>query len=99
MNQLNQVLHLKETEIVWRSVDDEIVILHRGDWEYLTVNEAGALLWTKLAEGATRAELVSSLQAEYEIDEQRADGDVQAFLTLLSEHNLLAPDVLNGADR
>jgi hypothetical protein len=93
MNPLNAVLHLKDTDIVWRSVEDEIVILHRGDWEYLTVNEAGALLWTKLADGATHTELVSMLTSEYDIDEDRAAGDVDAFLSLLSERDLLA---ING---
>lgn len=91
MNPLNAVMHLKDTDIVWRSVENEIVILHRGDWEYLTVNEAGALLWTRLADGATRPELVSMLTSEYDIDEERAAGDVDAFLALLSERDLLAP--------
>jgi len=96
VNQLNEVLRLKDEEIVWRSVEDEIVILHRGDWEYLTVNEAGALLWTKLVDGATRADLVSLLQSEYEVDAQRAASDVETFLTLLSERDLLAGDYTRG---
>lgn len=90
MNQLNgELLRLKDDEIVWRSVEDEIVILHRGDWQYLTVNESGTLLWGKLVDGATRAELVSSLVSEYKIEEARAANDVDAFLDLLSEHELL----------
>lgn len=97
MNQLNEVLRLKDNDIVWRSVEDEIVILHREDWEYLTVNEAGTLLWSKLVDGATRADLVSSLLAAYDIDEKRATSDVETFLTLLSERDLLAPGALGGA--
>lgn len=84
------VLRLRDTDIVWRSVEDEIVILHRRDWQYLTVNEAGALLWTQLVDGATRQELVSLLVSRYGIYESRAANDVDAFLTLLSESDLLA---------
>jgi hypothetical protein len=96
MKQFDEVLRLKDNEIEWRSVEDEIVILHRGDWEYLTVNEAGTLLWTKLLDGATRTDLVSLLLAEYDVDEIRAADDVEAFLALLSERDLLALDVRGG---
>jgi hypothetical protein len=84
------ILRLRDADIVWRSVEDEIVILHRGDWQYLTVNEAGTRLWTRLVDGATRKELVSLLAGEYGIDESRAGTDVDAFLELLSECDLLA---------
>jgi hypothetical protein len=96
MKQFDEVLRLKDDEIEWRSVEDQIVILHRGDWEYLTVNEAGTLLWTKLLGGATRTDLVSLLLAEYDVDEVRAADDVETFLALLSERDLLALDVPGG---
>jgi hypothetical protein len=101
MSQFSEVLRLKDSDIVWRSVEDEIVILHRGDWEYLAVNETGALLWTRLVDGATRSDLVSLLLREYDIDEERAVIDVEAFLTLLSARDLLSPgarDTGDGAD-
>jgi hypothetical protein len=90
MEDSTQVLRLSDADIVWRSVENEIVILHRGDWQYLTVNEAGALLWARLAQGTTRDELASLLGAEYGIDESRARDDVDAFLELLAESGLLA---------
>ena len=91
MEHSSEILRLKDADIVWRSVEEEIVILHRGDWQYLTVNHTGTLLWTRLVDGATRADLVSALLAEYEIDERRAVADVDAFLELLSERDLIAP--------
>jgi len=97
MNRLNEVLRLKDDEIVWRLVDNEIVILHRGDWQYLTVNETGAILWNRLLDGANRADLVSSLIGQYDVDEETAAGDVDTFLTLLSERDLLTTGVPDGA--
>jgi hypothetical protein len=98
MEQSNQLLQLKDADIVWRSVEEEIVILHRGDWQYMTVNAAGAFLWTRLVDGATRAELVSLLVDEYGIDVGRAGNDVDVFLNLLAERDLLADgsDARNG---
>jgi Coenzyme PQQ synthesis protein D (PqqD) len=96
MEQPIEVLQLKDADIVWRSVDDEIVILHRGDWQYLTVNEAGTLLWSRLVEGATRKELASLLVSEYGIEDSRAAADVESFLNLLSEHDLLVLREGNG---
>lgn len=90
MEHSTQVLQLSDANIVWRSVENEIVILHRGDWQYLTVNEAGTLLWARLVDGATRDELASLLVAEYGIEGSRARDDVDAFLELLAESGLLA---------
>jgi hypothetical protein len=92
MAQLNEILRLKDADIVWRTVEEETVILNRGDWEYLTVNEAGTMLWAKLVDGTTRADLASVLMAEYDIDQGRAAADVEAFLELMSERDLLLLD-------
>ncbi len=99
MAQSSEVLRLKDADIVGRSVEEEIVILHRGDWQYLTVNEAGTLLWTRLVKGATRQELLSLLVTEYGIDESRAGTDVDAFLALLLERDLLAATAAQRDDR
>jgi hypothetical protein len=96
MKQLTEVLRLRDADIVWRSVEDEIVILHRADWQYLTVNETGGLLWMRIVDGATRTELVSLLVSEYGIEEPRARADVDAFVELLSECDLLAFGEGNG---
>ena len=90
MEHSTQVLRLSDANIVWRAVENEIVILHRGDWQYLTVNEAGTLLWTRLVDGCTRDDLASLLVAEYGIDRSHARDDVDAFLELLAESGLLA---------
>jgi hypothetical protein len=97
MEQSTEILRLKEADLVWRTVEEETVILHRGDWQYLTVNQTGTLLWTRLVDGATRADLVSVLLAEYDIDERRAAADVDAFLDLLSERDLIS--AAGGAQR
>jgi hypothetical protein len=48
-------------------------------------------LWPLLLEGATRSQLRDELAEHFGIDTDRAAGDVDAFLNLLAERDLLAP--------
>lgn len=54
----------------------------------IVLNETGKLLWERLAEGATPAELVSALLAEYAVPEETARRDVQAFIDRLKKRGL-----------
>lgn len=84
-------LHLQRDGVVWRAVDGQVVVLDLRTSEYLQVNEAGALLFDRLDQGASRSDLVAALQAAYEIEPERAERDVDAFLTMLRSRDLLAP--------
>lgn len=50
----------------------------------ITLNETGAFLFRLISEGKGENELVSSLLAEYEIDEASASADVKKFIGVLS---------------
>lgn len=54
----------------------------------IVLNETGKLLWERLTEGATPAELVATLLEEYSIPEETACGDVQVFIDRLRKHGL-----------
>jgi Coenzyme PQQ synthesis protein D (PqqD) len=69
----------------WRELDGQIVALESGQSLYLAANPAGTLLWRRLAEGTTRAELESTLVDEYAIDPDVAARDVDAFLAQARE--------------
>ena len=45
----------------------------------INLNESGAFLWTFFTEEHTTYDAVKALVAEYEIDEETATKDVQAF--------------------
>lgn len=83
-------LQLRDAAVEWRRVDDEIVALHLETSMYLAINASGRLLWERLAAGgATRADLIAHLRAEFDLDEPRATADVDAFLAGLREQDLL----------
>ena len=56
----------------------------------ITLNETGKFLWEKLAVGAEKNELVDALLAEYDVDRERAEKSVDAFVARLKELDFLA---------
>jgi hypothetical protein len=85
-----QVMRLRDGDVSWRTVGDEVIVLDGRSWAYLSVNGSGELLWSLLARGATEAQLGDALVRDYEVDDARARADVRAFLDALREHDLIA---------
>lgn len=83
-------LCLREQDLDWREIGDEIVALDAHGAVYLAVQGSGAVLWRLLAGSTTRGGLVDALVETYEIDAARAGDDVDEFLATLNERGLLA---------
>ncbi len=81
---------LRDRDLVWREVGDEVIILDTRASIYASVNESGRVLWLRLAEGATLDDLAGELQREYGLDAADAKRDAEAFVTSLRERDLLA---------
>ena len=57
---------------------------------FVRLNETGAFLWEILESAeVSEDELVSKMTAEYDIDEATAKRDIEAFLKILSDNNLM----------
>lgn len=75
---------------VLRQVVDTWVVLpldeQTVDFEgMLTLNDAGAMLWRLLEQGADRDALVRAVTEEYEVDAAQAAEDVDAFVEKLRQ--------------
>lgn len=55
----------------------------------ITVNETGAFLWELLTVGSTKEELCAKMTQEYAIDEATALRDIENFVKILSDNQLL----------
>ncbi len=78
-----------------RQIGDVCLIVRLNDTIFqkdnvITTNESGAILWDTLKKNCTRKELLSSLQAEYEVDEETALSDIDAFLASLKSAGALS---------
>jgi hypothetical protein len=83
-------LRLRERDLEWREIDDEIVVLDGHDAAYLAVSGAGTLIWHLLSERTDRKALIDALVETYGIDDARAGEDVDTFLRVLVDRGLLA---------
>lgn len=83
------VIRLRDSDVIWRAVEDEVIVLDRRGWSYISINDSGSILWPRLVEGATRPELASALVEAFGIEPDRAQADVDAFVGALAEHDLI----------
>ena len=85
----DKAIRLKPEAVRWREIDREIVAVDLGSSTYLSANESGSILWRRLAEGASRADLVAELQRHFSLDAAQAGSDVDTFLQALASRGLL----------
>lgn len=79
------------SDLTWREIEDKVIVLDLRSGKYLEINPTGAALWKLLAEGAvTRDELTQRLVSEFQVDDETATRDVEAFLSGLERIGLLA---------
>ncbi len=55
----------------------------------ITLSGSAAYLWEKLQAGATEAELLDALLAEYNVERDYAAADLKRFITKLRDANML----------
>lgn len=82
-------MKIREDELTWQELEDEIVVLDLAGSVYLQINGTGAALWKVLLDGADRTQLVTTLTTTYHVDEATAGRDVDAFLEQLRTAGLL----------
>jgi len=80
---------LRSVDLVWRAVEDDVLVLDLRKDLFLEVNRSGALLWELLARGTRRTELVDRLVRAYDLAPERAVSDVDLLLEELSARDLL----------
>lgn len=89
---MSSTLRLRSEELEWRAIEGEVVALDLRTRSYLTVNESGAKLWSALASGASRDELIDLLIRTFEIPREQARTDVDAFVQMLARRDMLAEE-------
>lgn len=85
-------LRLRQADVAARKFQDETIILDLRGSTYFSTNATGTVLWHALERGSTRAELIQALLNEFEVSEERAAADVDAFVAACRQRRLLAED-------
>ena len=84
------MMQLRQGNLTWQVVGDDVVVLDLEGSVYLKVNGSGRVLWEALTQGCDESDLVAKLADQYGISESQASGDVRAFLADLRTRDLLA---------
>ena len=80
----------KTTEnIAWRNVNDEIVILNLKSGEYFTLNDIAQCIWKAITDEKSVEEIKVNIIDEYDVSYERADRDIEDFITGMIEQGLL----------
>lgn len=74
------------------TIDGEAVILHRDAGKYYGLNEVGTFIWELLQESRSVDELCREVVAEYNVERDRCQADIEELLVDLAEHNLIELD-------
>jgi hypothetical protein len=80
---------LRDDDLSWRQVGDEIVVLDLRSNAYLSINQSGTALWGLLVDGSTPATMEARLVSDFGVDDDQARADVEAFVAMLDEQGLL----------
>ena len=76
-------------ELAYRRIGGEVFIVDAARAELHELNGPAALIWEGLAAGRSEKNIVSSLKADFEVDEKTAGADLAAFLGELRKAGLL----------
>lgn len=78
---------------ILREIAGRIVVVPVGDILNLnlmiSLNGTGRFLWERLEKGATAGELKNALLEAYNVSEERAQADVDAFIEKLKQNGFL----------
>jgi len=76
-------------EVVWTKLGEEVAILNSETGTYFGLDPVGSRIWCLMADGAPIDEVVSTLLAEYRVDEQRARDDLRELINELVARSLV----------
>ena len=77
-------------QVVDTKLDDgEVVLLHLDSKSYFSLNVTGERIWQGLKQGLSLREISQRLQAEFDVDEARADSSVVELVDELTQQKLV----------
>ncbi len=81
-------------DMILREVAGEHILVPTGEAAIqfqgvITLNDSGLLIWNRLQEDCTEAQLVDAVLTEYEIDAETAVADVRKFLEQMKQAGIL----------
>ena len=90
MTASNQNRLVVDRSVSWQILDGDAVIVSPKTGKIRVLNQVGTFIWQMLVQDHTATEIQDALVSNYAITPERAAHDLQAFITDLSQRNLIS---------
>ncbi len=80
---------MRNPELVWRPLEDELVIVRPSDGQIRVLNGGGSFIWQALDGQHTFTAIAQLLCAEYEVSVKEAEADLSGFMTELAADDMV----------
>lgn len=87
----DELRYRRNEDLPYQEIDGELVVVNAREWSHHLVEGAGLLVWEKLEQPHTAAELIEAICEEYDVEPSQAEADLQPFLSLMLERGLILP--------
>jgi hypothetical protein len=77
------------SEVIWRELDDNAVLVSPGSGKVRVLNHIGTLIWRMLTENHSISDIVTHLTTHFDVTPTQARQDVILFLQELHNRGLL----------
>jgi hypothetical protein len=81
-------LPIQSEHVVCRALDDGMVLVHLRTNRIYSLNPTGARLWTLLSAGVDRATVRKQLAAEFAVDPEQLDREIEMLLQTFADQGL-----------
>ena len=100
---LEEYFRINSPKIVHEIVDGEAVIINMDVGHYYSADQAGAVIWDRIARVASVEDVVDAVEMRYTGSREQIEGAVSEFLKELQREDLIvtttAPEKLTGDRR
>jgi len=79
-------------DVVFRSLDDEAVLVHLGTNRIYSLNPTGARFWELLTDGCPDVEIKRTLMKEFDVPPETLEAEIDALLRSLESEGLVTPE-------
>jgi Coenzyme PQQ synthesis protein D (PqqD) len=80
----------RNPDVIFRRLDDDMVLVHMKTNEIYALNQTGARFWELFADGLSREQIEEALLGEFTVEPAQLAGEIDALLADLARHDLVA---------
>ena len=75
--------------VVFREIDDKIVMIHLDSGFYYSLNEVGCFIFNQLLKSRDIDDILNEIQSSYEVPKGEAREDIEEFVESLMKEKII----------